>query len=75
MCDGNFIIGTIHQILLGRMILEGLHNTHEREEKRVKNLVGVSEWKKSLGRPGNRWKDNIKVNLKDLKLWAGVGSG
>ena len=38
-------------------------------------LVGISEQKKSLGRPGNRWGDNIKVNLKDLKLWTGVGSG
>jgi hypothetical protein len=37
--------------------------------------VGISEQMKSLGRPGNRWEDNIKVNLNELKLWAGVGSG
>jgi len=57
------------------MILEGLHSTHGREEKGVKILVGISEQNKSLGRPGNRWDDNIKVNLKELKLWTGVGSG
>jgi hypothetical protein len=33
------------------MILEGLHSTHGREQKRVKILVGISEQKKSLGRP------------------------
>ena len=53
----------------------GLHNTHGREEKQVKTLVGISEQKNSLRRPGNRWEDNIKVDLNELKLWAGVGSG
>jgi hypothetical protein len=56
------------------MILKGLHITNGRDEKRVKILVGISEQKKSQGRHGNRWEDNIKVNLNELRLWAGVGS-
>jgi hypothetical protein len=50
------------------MIMEGLHSTHGSEDKRVKSLVGISEQKKSLGRPWNRWEDNIKVTLNELKL-------
>jgi hypothetical protein len=36
--------------------------------------MGISEQKKSLGRPENKWEYNIKVNLKELNLWAGAGS-
>jgi hypothetical protein len=44
-----------------------------REQKRVKFLVVISEQKKPLERPWNRWKDNIKTNLNEWRLRAGVG--
>lgn len=39
--------------------------------KRV--LVRYSEGNRPLGRPGLRWEDNIKMNVKEIsgKLWTG----
>jgi hypothetical protein len=39
-------------------------------EKKIsyKFLDGKPEGKRSLGRPWHAWKDNIKINLKDLRL-------
>jgi hypothetical protein len=36
-------------------------------------LVGKPEGKRTLGRPGIEWEDNIKMNLKDVgkKVWNG----
>jgi hypothetical protein len=31
-----------------------------------KVLVGISEGKSPLGRPRNRWEDNIKVDLQEV---------
>jgi hypothetical protein len=31
-----------------------------------KILVRKSEGKRSLGRPRHRWKDNIKINIKEI---------
>jgi hypothetical protein len=33
------------------------------EEKYIHGLVGKSEGKKQLGRPGCKWEDNVKVDL------------
>jgi hypothetical protein len=39
-------------------------------------LVGKSERQRSLGRPGSRWIDNIKMNLLEIGLgvadWIGL---
>jgi hypothetical protein len=35
-------------------------------------LVGKPEGKKPLGRLGHIWKDNIKMDLHHVGLWAGV---
>jgi hypothetical protein len=37
-------------------------------EKKIsyKFLVGKTEGKRSLGRPWRAWKDNIKINLKNV---------
>jgi hypothetical protein len=43
-----------------------------------KILIRKPERKRELGRPGHRWKDNIKVNLKeteyksDTRVWTGL---
>jgi hypothetical protein len=37
----------------------------ERDEKRTLNLFGKLDRKRSLGRHGRRWKDNIKINLRN----------
>jgi hypothetical protein len=34
-------------------------------------LVGKPEGKRSLGRPGHRWVDNIKMDLREIG-WYGV---
>jgi hypothetical protein len=36
-------------------------------------LVGKTEGKRPLGKPRSRWEDNIKMDLKDVGLWAGLG--
>jgi len=42
-------------------------------------LVGKPEGKRPLGRPRRRWKDNIKMNLQELRFgvmgWAQLTQG
>jgi hypothetical protein len=33
-------------------------------------LVGKREGKRPLGRPGGRWEDNIKMDLKEIGCWG-----
>ena len=33
----------------------------------AKVLVGKNEGKRSLGRPGRRWKNNIKIHLQEVR--------
>jgi hypothetical protein len=45
--------------------------------------VGTPEGKRILGRPGRRWKDNIKIDFQELDwglvwtgfLWLRIGTG
>ena len=37
-------------------------------------LVGKPEGKRPLGRPGRRWKDNIKMDLQEVGCGAWTGS-
>jgi hypothetical protein len=34
-------------------------------------LVGKTDGKRSLGRPKRRWKDNIKIDLQEVR-WRGL---
>jgi hypothetical protein len=43
----------------------------EKIKKVVTNLVGKPEGKGAFGRPGCRWEDNIKINLRE-KEFGGV---
>ena len=36
-------------------------------------LVGKPEGKRPLGRPRRRWVDNIRMDLKDVGMWTGLG--
>jgi len=36
------------------------------EERRIQGLVGKAEGKRPLGIPRRRWKDNIKMDLKEV---------
>ena len=36
------------------------------EERRLQGLVGKSKGKTTLGRPRNRWKDSIKMDLQEV---------
>jgi hypothetical protein len=45
-------------------------------------LVGLTEGKRPLGRPGRRWEDSIKMDLQEweVELWTGsswlrIGTG
>jgi hypothetical protein len=42
----------------------------EGEQKWIQSFVRKSERKRRLGRPRHRWKDNIKIDLKNK--WKGV---
>jgi hypothetical protein len=65
------MVCTLHQILLYDRIkendLSGACSTHG--EINVYNiLVGKSDWKRPLGRPRCRWEDNIKMDLREIRL-------
>ena len=36
-------------------------------------LVGKPEGKRPLGRPRRRWVDNIRMDLRDVGIWTGLG--
>jgi hypothetical protein len=45
-------------------------------------LVGRPEGRRPLGRPRHRWKDNIKMNLQEVRwgawtglIWLRIGTG
>jgi hypothetical protein len=43
------------------------HSAHMRERRGVyRGLVGISERKRTLGRPRRRWEDNIKMDLQEV---------
>jgi len=44
--------------------MEVSYGTYGRGENVYKALVGKPEGKKPLGRPGHRWDDNIKIDIK-----------
>ena len=35
-------------------------------------LVGKHKGKRPLGRPRRRWEDNIKMDLQEVGVWAGL---
>jgi len=41
---------------------------------RYRVLVGIAAGTRALRRPRHRWEENIKVGLKDTKLWREGGS-
>jgi hypothetical protein len=48
----------------------GTRNMHGRNEK-YKILVGKQERKRPHRRPGRRWEDNIRMDLREIG-WEGV---
>ena len=36
-------------------------------------LVGKQEGKRPLRRPRRRWVDNIRMDLRDVGIWTGLG--
>jgi hypothetical protein len=42
------------------------------EKKAYRNLVGMPEGKRLLGRPAHSWENNIKLDLKEI-VWEGGG--
>jgi len=64
-----------HQIWFGwsnQKELDGRDMWHISEAGEVhKVTVGRPEWKRSFGRLGIRWEDNIKMDLKEVE-WEGL---
>jgi hypothetical protein len=54
-------------------------STHGEMRNACRILVGKSEGKKPLGRPRNRWEDNIKIPRRKSVLegfiWLRIGTG
>ena len=36
-------------------------------------LVGKPEGRRPLGRPRRRWVDNIRMDVRDVGMWTGLG--
>jgi hypothetical protein len=51
----------------------GACSTHGRGEKVYSVLLGKLEVKRPLGRPRLRWKDGIRMDLREIFLWAWSG--
>jgi hypothetical protein len=55
--------------------------THGEGERCLQDLGGRPEGKRPLGRPGHRWEDNIKMDLRERGMgqtgfgWLRIGSG
>ena len=48
-------------------------STYAGEERYIRALVKKSEGKRPLGKLRCRWKDNIKMNLRDvMAAWTGL---
>jgi hypothetical protein len=46
-------------------------STHEGKRNAHRVLVGKLEGERSLGRPRFRWKDNMKMDLREMR-WGGM---
>jgi hypothetical protein len=69
----------IRQVKSSRMRWAG-HVARMGEERKVyKVLVGKPEGKRPLGRPRRRWKDGIRMDLREIGLggvdWTRTGTG
>jgi hypothetical protein len=49
----------------------GMQHIQGRGEGAYRVLVGKPEGKRPLGRPRNRWEDNIKMDLQEVE-WGGA---
>jgi hypothetical protein len=64
----------IRMIKSGRMRWTGHVARIGEKRNAYRILVSTPEGKRPLGRPGRRWVDNIKMDLRDVR-WDGYGSG
>jgi hypothetical protein len=46
----------------------GTCSTHGGGERCLKGLVGRPKGKRPLGRPRRRWEDNIKMDLREIRI-------
>jgi hypothetical protein len=47
------------------------HNSYSEKETHNHTysfIIGKSEVKRKVGRPGHRWEDNIKIDLREIRL-------
>jgi hypothetical protein len=52
-------------------------SSHGEKKNTYRILVGKQEGNRPLGRPRRRWKDNIKINVREIGWsstdWIGIG--
>lgn len=60
----------------------GTCSTREGEERGISVLVGKTEGSRPFGRPGRRWNDSIKMDLKEVRwrpwtrlMWLRIRAG
>jgi hypothetical protein len=53
----------------------GTCGTHGKGKSVYRVLVGRPEGKRPLGRPRRRWKDNIKMDFREIGIGGGTGFG
>jgi hypothetical protein len=78
----NFIACILHRVIKSRRMRWARHVARMGDGRGVyRVLVGRLEAKRPVGRPGNRWKNNIKLDLREIGIdganwtrWLRVGS-
>jgi hypothetical protein len=67
---------SIVRVIKARRLRWGGHVARMGEGRGVyRVLVGGPEGKRPLGRPGHRWEDNVKLDLREVELMGRTGFG
>jgi hypothetical protein len=51
--------------------MDTAYSTNGKKRNEVRILVGKTEGKRPLGRTRRRWKDNVKIDIRDIE-WDGM---
>jgi len=66
--------GRVVRVIKRRRMRWAGHVARMGEERGVyRVLVGKAEGRKPLGRPRRRWVDNIRMDLREVGIWTGLG--
>jgi hypothetical protein len=67
-----YSLPNIVRVIKSRMMRWAGHGAHKGEGRGVyRVLIGRPEGKRPLGRPRRRWEDNIKMDLREIRIDGG----